>query len=387
MKVALLIRSLERGGAERQLVNLATSLKSNGHLVTVAVFYSGGNLEPLLREAGVTIVDLKKAGRWDLIAFFLKARNWLRNDRPQVLYSFLVGANIVASVLKPFVRDLRIVWGVRASNMSLENYDRIARIEFGLSRVFVYAADLIITNSEKGREYHVARGYPPQRTITIHNGIDTRRFRRDEVSRTRQRAEWGVSEDEQLVGLVARLDPMKDHRNFLDAAARVADQNDKVRFVCIGDGPENYQASLIAYTEQLGIGGRLLRWEPARTDMVGIYSALDVAVSASAFGEGFSNALAEAMACGVPCVTTEVGDAAIVVGKTGLVVPPSDNLALADGIMQMMRRLADGNEIISERARAHIEMSFGLDRLLDKTIESLQRVIQADGIVPKKERS
>jgi len=380
VKIALLIRSLERGGAERQLVNLANSLKISGHQVKVVVFYSGGSLETLLHEVGVPVVDLKKSGRWDMVGFFLRAQRWLYKERPQVLYSFLVGANLFASLLKPFVPGMRTVWGVRASNMALAKYDKMSRLVFGLSRVFACGADLIIANSEKGREYHVARGYPPQRTITIPNGIDTRRFRRDEAARTRQRAEWGVSGDEQLVGLVARLDPMKDHENFLAAAARVTKQDETVRFVCIGDGPEERFAVLVAYAEQLGIGTRM-RWESGKTDMAGIYSALDIAVSASAFGEGFSNALAEAMACGVPCVATEVGDANAVVGETGLVVPPSDSVALADGILRMIHRLPGEREMLGGRAREHISTSFRMDRLVSETVAELQRIAQAYGAV------
>lgn len=374
MKIAFLIRALERGGAERQLINTAVGLKKDGHSVTVAVFYGGGHLEVSLREQRIPVVDLKKTGRWDILGFFWRVLGWLRRERPNVLYSFLVSANLVGSLLKPFVPDMRTVWGVRASNMKLEKYDRISRWAFGLSRIFSHSADLIIVNSVSGRNYHASKGYPVARMVVLPNGIDTEAFKRNERAGADQRKEWGVREGERIVGLVARLDPMKDHENFLLAASIVANENDTVRFVCVGDGPRERVVALKAYAERLGIGRRLI-WEEGRADMVGVYSALDIAVSASV-SEGFSNTLSEAMACGVPCVATDVGDSREIVGNTGILVPPSDSRALANGILKMVERLKREHGYLGERARERICTYYDLDRLVAGTNRELKRIVQ-----------
>jgi glycosyltransferase involved in cell wall biosynthesis len=124
---------------------------------------------------------------------------------------------------------------------------------------------------------------------------------------------------------------MKDHPNFLNAAALLAKKRKETRFVCVGGGPDDYQASLHRLARSLGLEERLL-WVGIREDMPAVHNALDVAVSSSSYGEGSSNVIGEAMACGVPCVVTNVGDSAWVVGDTGMVVPPKNPVALMNAI-------------------------------------------------------
>ena len=149
----------------------------------------------------------------------------------------------------------------------------------------------------------------------IPNGIDTSRFREMPGSGARLRALWGVRDDQILIGLVGRLDYMKDHPTFLRAAAKLTHHNDSVRFVCVGGGPISYAAQLKDLSSELGLHDRIV-WAGDQDDMPSVYSALDLLVSSSS-GEGFSNVIGEAMACGVPCVVTDVGDSALIVGETG----------------------------------------------------------------------
>src|SRR5262249_13039612 len=147
-----------------------------------------------------------------------------------------------------------------------------------------------------------SQGFPADRMIVIPNGIDTERFRVDLDARRRVRAEWCVGEEEKLVGLVGRIDPVKDHPTFLRAAALVRRERADVRFVCVGSGQETHAQALLELAEQLGLQGRVL-WTGARHDMPSVYNALDILCSAS-FVEGFSNSIGEAMSCGVVSVVT-----------------------------------------------------------------------------------
>ena len=160
---------MEIGGAERQLAYLATGLKSKGVSVSVGVFYRGGELEELLKKNGVTIEYLEKKRRWDIFGFIVRTLKWVRREKPDVLHGYLTGANLVAIFMKPFVRKLHIVWGVRASNMMLENYDRLARFTFSLSAHLSNYTDLIIVNSYSGFEYHLENGYPSDQMLVIPN--------------------------------------------------------------------------------------------------------------------------------------------------------------------------------------------------------------------------
>ncbi|ALA60771.1 glycosyltransferase [Nitrospira moscoviensis] len=362
MKILFLIRSLESGGAERQLVVLARGLRQRGHDVAVAVFYPGGPLEDELKEDDVPIHSLEKRGRWDVLGFLTRLIQTVRRERPDVLHSYI--SNLVTVPVQPFCPGTRIVWGVRSSHLDFDRYDWLFRFSHKLSCRLARSADLIIANSHAGRRGHVADGYPAQKTAVIPNGIDTARFRRNPAARERIRREWGISRDEELIGLVGRLDPMKDHETFLRAAAQLSHVRPAVRFVCVGDGPSAYRAALQGRTGALGLSDRLL-WAGMRSDMANVYSALDLLVNCS-YGEGFSNVIGEAMACGVPCVATDVGDSRLIVGSMGALVPPKDPMALMKGMQQVLDRRLPPAEI-----RRPVVERFSVETLVRATEQHL----------------
>jgi glycosyltransferase involved in cell wall biosynthesis len=313
-------------------VLLSKRLCERGHDVVIAIFYPGGPLEKELSDTKVRIQALNKRGRWDVVGFLLRIIQVVREERPDVLHGYLLEPNLIATILKPLFPTMKVVWGIRCSN--LDHADWLDKLSFKLNCWMSSFPDVIIANSHAGREYHLSAGYPAGKIVVIPNGIDTERFRPDPKARQRIRLEWGVGECEKLIGLVGRLDPMKDHPIFLEAAAFVAKKRKETRFVCVGGGPEEYRASLQTLARSLGLGERLL-WAGPREDMPAVYNALDVAVSSS-YGEGLSNVIGEAMACGVPCVVTNVGDSAWLVGDTGRVVPPKDHVALKNAIESML---------------------------------------------------
>lgn len=367
--VMFLVRSFNRGGAERQLTTLVVGLKRLGWPVSVACFYAGGPFQREVEDAGVPVFELGKNGRWDVLGFLFRLYRLLRKERPEILHGYLPVPNLVALLARPCHTRTRVVWGIRASHLDLPRNDRIARVVSFLERRFARFADLIIVNSRAGFEYHAARGFPEQKMRIIHNGIDTTRFRFDAEARHRVRREWSVPETAPLVGLVGRLDPMKDHRTFLLAAKALAESDPCWRFVCVGDGPADYRAALMAQADALALSGRLI-WTGARGDMPAVYSALDIAVSAS-YGEGFPNVIAEAMACGRPCVVTDVGDSAAIIGELGEVVPPRNPAALAMGIARVGTSLLRDGDTASAMARAAVVSSFSVDALLRATASAL----------------
>jgi glycosyltransferase involved in cell wall biosynthesis len=375
MRITFLIRSLDYGGAQRQLVALAKGLHGNGHNVTVAVFYAGGPLEKDLRDAGVEMLSLEKHGRWDMLGFARRLIQLIRRQRPDVLHSYLGIPNILTAVLKPLFPQTRMAWGVRASNMDFDRYDWTARISYRIECRLSRFADLIIVNSHAGLEYAATNGFPKETMMVIPNGIDTRAFDIDQAAREKVRAEWQVAGDEMLVGLVGRLDPMKDHPTFLQAAARLAKDHQDLRFVCVGDGPADYREHLHAMTESLNLSDRLI-WAGARRDMRAVYNALDMIVSASSYGEGFSNVIGEAMACGVPCVVTDVGDSAWIVSDSGEVAPPANAEALGSAIARLAGKISAG-ACDRDRNRQQVIDRFSVTQLEAKTEAALLRLFGA----------
>lgn len=370
MRILLSIPSLALGGAERQFAELARGLDARGHEVLCAVLGRGGPLEAEL--GGARLVLLEKRGRLDNARMVLRLAGLLRSFRPQAHYALLSTPCVLGALLKPLFPATRLAMGVRATPVDHADYScgragaLLHRLEAGLSPL----ADLVICNSEAGRGHALSRGMAAHRLRVVHNGIDTARCRPDRALGLPLRKEWGVAPEAPLIGLVARLDPMKDHANFLKAAALVAGRRPEARFVCVGGGPEDYASELRRQAQGLGLAGQpadRLAWAGARDDMPGVYNALDLLCLSSAYGEGFPNVLGEAMACGVPCATTDVGDAALVVGETGAVAPRRDPEALARAMLAQLERLEREGEGLRRACRARIAEHFSVERMVERT--------------------
>ncbi|MBS0159879.1 MAG: glycosyltransferase [Nitrospira sp.] len=384
MKILFLVRALNYGGAERQLVALAKGLHERGHHVVVAVFYSRAPLEKDLLDSGIRIRSLEKGGRWDLINFFLRYLRLVQEERPDLIHGYLGDPNIVIALAKLMSPGSRIVWGVRSSSVDLTQYDWVSRSAFTVGAWLSGWADCIIANSYAGRKDYLAKGYPSKKTITIHNGIDTDRFSPDQNARLATRQAWNVPDSHILIGLVGRINPQKDHRNFILAAARVLQERQDVRFVCVGGGAKEDRASLEDFAKSLGLGEWII-WMGAHPEVSHVYNALDLLVSSSAYGEGFSNVIGEAMACGLPCVATDVGDARLILNGLGECVPPRNPEALCAGIHRVLKDPRPGLVL-----RQHIIEHFSLKVLLTKTEQVLLDLMvgQAhDRLVPEGEIS
>ena len=377
--ILFLIRSFGRGGAQRQLVALATALHRSGWHVSAACFYAGDAFQHELLRAGVPVIDLRKRGRWDVFGFLWRLWRTFRTTNADVVHGYLTVGNLLALLAKAAHRRTRVVWGVRSAYMDRDRYDWMARLTFRFSCLCARLADLVIVNSGASGTHHAALGYPPERMRVIPNGINTRRFSFDGAARTRLRAQWGIPADAVLVGLVGRLDLMKDHPTFLKAAAKLAARDPRWHFVCVGEGNPEYAVTLETQAVALGLQGRLI-WAGPRGDMPAVYSALDLLASTS-YGESFPNVIAEAMACGRPCVVTDVGDSARIVDDCGIAVAARDPEAFAAAVERMLPVLTDGDAVhtMHEAARARIVETYSLETLLGNSKAALKAVCAGRG--------
>jgi glycosyltransferase involved in cell wall biosynthesis len=240
------------------------------------------------------------------------------------------------------------------------------RLPFYFCKWVSSTVPLLISNSKAGLEDHQKEGFRARREVVIPNGIDTETFRPDLEAGAQLRARWSVKESEILIGLVGRLVEMKGHKIFLRAAARLTRTQAGVRFVCVGDGPAAYRRYLQSFGEKLGLGDKII-WAGELREMRAVYNAFDIFTLPSVYGEGFPNVVGEAMACGVPCVVTDVGDSAWLVGKTGVVVPPANPAALLDGWQILLRE----GPIDSSKLRSRIIDNFSLKTLVEETEKAL----------------
>jgi glycosyltransferase involved in cell wall biosynthesis len=377
LRIFLLLRGLGFGGAERQLVHLAQGLARRGHQVTVATFYGGGPFECDLSEDNVEILPLGKMGRWDLLHFFHNLLRALEARQPDVIYSFLPAANILAAAARAVTAPRSaLVWGIRGTPLDVARYGGVERASIWLEQLTRRAADLVIANSQAGAAWAGSGPFGAKRVAMIANGIDAETFRpASPDERIAARAALGCPLEGTIVAVVARLDPMKDHATFLRAFAILSRAAPGIRALIVGEGPPATTEELHRMADVMGIADRVI-WAGARRDVRQVYHAADILCLPSAFGEGFPNVVGEAMASGLRCVVTAVGECARLVGDTGLLAPPGSPEALARALLDSVQPLGKG-WTANLAARERIIQYFGVGLMVSATERRLKEVVDA----------
>lgn len=337
--LARLVRGMDRTRFANQIVSLTTD----------------GELGKDLKADGIPVESLgMRRGRADVGGLFRLIR-LLRETRPALVQSWLYHADLLSLVASRVAGVRPLVWNLRCSDMDLSHYPRQTRWVLRALALCSRLPDVVVVNSVAGQQQHQRVGYRPRRWEIIPNGFDTDRFRPDRSIGPRLREELRLAEDTVLIALVARVDPMKDHATFLAAARQVATARANAHFVLAGKDTE----TLAPRVAELGLAGRVHILGP-RHDVDRLIPGVDIACLTSAFGEGFPNVLGEAMAAGVPCITTDVGDARAIVAQTGAVVPPRDSQALAVAMIDLIDRGPKARYELGQVARARIENEYSL---------------------------
>ena len=348
-RVLHIISGLGVGGAETVLTQLSTTLTARGMEQHVVSLSGDAPLAARLEDGGVPLTRLNLARPAGFVAALPRLIGLTRRFRPDVVQGWMYHGDIVATLVHWFApgrRNRRLMWGVRCSNMDLDRHASLIRTEALLSR----SPDVIVANSAAGADAHLAHKYRPRRLEIVPNGIDTERFHPDAALRDAQRVELGIPAGQRVAINVARVDPMKDHAGLLDAIRQLPD----LPLLLVGAGTE--ALDLPANVRALGV----------RDDIPALLNAADIIVSGSAYGEGFSNALAEGMSAGLVPVATDVGDARLIAGETGTLVPPGHPNALRDALGALLSLADDTFAERSAAARTRIVGEFGINRMVDR---------------------
>ena len=375
LRVMHVITGLGQGGAESVLLRLATYPEAAVEHTVVSLTDEGIYGERL-RAAGVAVHALgMKRGRVSL-GGFLALRALIARTRPDAVQTWMYHADLIGGLAARLAGVRAIAWGIRNSGEHLERSSRSARLVLRACALLSgWVPRAIVCAAQKAAERHADKGYRRDRLVVVSNGYDLSRYTPDEAARARVRAQGGLADDAPVIGCVARWDPLKDHANLLRAiAALVRDGRDGgLRCVLIGRGMAADNPELGALIDRLGLRERLVLAGPS-DDVPAAMNGLDLHVLSSC-AEGFPNVVAEAMACGVYCVVTDVGDAAYIVGDTGVVVPPEQSEALARGIETALREVAArGRERAGQPARARVLERFDLARMVQSYIAVWRRI-------------
>lgn len=356
------ISGLNDGGAEVVLYRLCTSDKTVKHYVVSLM--DEGKYGSLLRAAGVQVSCLSMprgrvtaSGLWQLWQL-------LRQVRPQVVQTWMYHADLIGGVIARLAGVKRVFWGIHHTMLDTERSKRstiwVARL---CARISSRVPSTIICCAQKALEVHRDLGYAADKLQVIPNGYDLVRFGIDREVRVRLHGEWSVG-DRWLIGMIGRFDPLKDHKNLLDALAIIKSHGVDFYCVLVGRGLDGSNTQVTTWLGELNLACEV-RLLGQRMDIPNVMNALDVHVLSS-FSEAFPNVVAEAMACGTPVVVTDVGDAALIVGETGWVVPPRNPEVLADALLQAHTAMRDEAawQARCTAVRQRVETHFSLERMI-----------------------
>jgi glycosyltransferase involved in cell wall biosynthesis len=355
-KILYVTAGLRGGGAEAMLARLATARPGVADEITIASLLPAEANVARLGAGGVTVVELRFDKIVGIAAGLFRLARLIAETRPDIVQGWMYHgdlAALVALVLSGRRGQTRLIWSIRCSAMDWRDYGPGLALVVKACVVLSRSPDVVTANSAAGLKSHLALGYRPRRAEVVANGIDVDEFRPDAVARRAARRELGIPDDATVLAHVARIDAMKDHGSFLAAMAALPD----LSALLVGAGTENLPAA-----------GNVLRLG-RRHDVARLFAAADFVVSSSRFGEGFSNALAEGMACGLPAVATDVGDAKLIIGDTGLVVPPESPDALAAAIRTLAAESATARAERGSKARARIVENFAMRHAIERYVD------------------
>lgn len=352
IRVLHLISTLDVGGAEQNLFRLVASMDRESFVSEVVCMTTPGPMGRRIEEAGIPVHSLKMIKGKPEIGAVLKLRFMASLYRPDVIQCWMYHANLMGMTL---LHPRRVLWNIRCSDMDLAHYGHLYRLTVLAGARLSRMPAAIITNSEAGRVAHMRIGYRPKRWVTISNGFDTDLFRPDAQTRSAMRAKLRIPEDAFVIGLIGRLDPMKDHVTFFRAAGAFLAGHPGTHFILAGRGVTRKNQAITDLMQGVPDTGTFHLLDE-RCDIPEVLATLDMATSSSV-SEGFPNAVAEAMACGLPCVATDAGDTGIILGDAGILVKrqsPEDLCRAWSFIARMdpADRLAMGMKA-RERIRLH----------------------------------
>lgn len=327
MKLLHIITGLETGGAEASLYKLVRHSSEHRIEHTVCSLKGHGPFGPKIVELGVPVHELDGT----VLGIVRGVRGLVARLQPTVVQGWMYHGNLAASLGRSAGR-VPILWNIRQTLSRKEKPGTALAIRLGAA--LSHHPNCIIYNSMVAAIEHEALGYVKAKTRIIPNGFDTELFKPDCDAKLKIRSELGFAADVPLIGCVARVHPMKDHGNFLHAAKKVGTLKPEAVFVLVGRNTDSPQ--LAKTICELGLQNNV-RALGERSDIPAIMAALDILVVSSSWSEAFPNVVGEAMACGVPCVVTNVGDSSHIVGDTGLAVPSQDADALADGMLSLLQ--------------------------------------------------
>jgi glycosyltransferase involved in cell wall biosynthesis len=359
MQFLHVISSLGVGGAEKMLCQLiAAQAHTDWRGCSTVVSLTGlGTLGEKLKSEGVDVVALNGSGLMKGPALLFELYRLCRLKKPYVVQTWMVHSDLLGGLAARLAGVPLVIWGVRTTDYSVESRSTRA-VRWLCARLSRLVPDKIVCAAQASLESSVNAGYAVDKLMIIHNGFDVGALRVHVGTGAAVRQKLGIAPDTPVIGCLGRYNPAKDHANFVQAAGRLAADYPACRFLMVGRDLTPCNADLMGVIQATGFADRFVL-VGERSDPAACLDAMDVFILSSCT-EGFPNVLGEAMAMGVPCVSTNVGDAAVLLGDAGEIVPARDSSALAAAVRRLLEMQPAERQALGEKGRERVERDFSM---------------------------
>lgn len=362
-RILHVITDLEAGGAETMLVKLVEETRQAADVKVISLM-SGGSLTARLQQLGIPFecIGQRQGGLPSLRGSFKLIRA-AREFSPTVVQGWMYHGNLAAWLISKFLAPkIRLFWNIRQTLYDEKLEKPLTRVVIRAGQALSSAPEAIIYNSQLSAEQHEAAGYDASKRLIIPNGFNLERFRFNPEAGAAIRQEFGFAKDDLVIAHISRFHPMKDQKTLLDAAKIVSQQACNARFLFVGRGLTPDNAELFSWIDERGLSGHITLAGP-RGDIPQLLSACDLFVSPSAWGDAFPNAIGEAMAVEVPCVVTDVGESARIVGEFGEVVPVKAPEQMAAAIERLLALKKEKRNSLGICCRNRIKKKYSIERI------------------------
>lgn len=376
IKVVHVIIGLDIGGAEMMLKRLIETHKDNPTYRHVVISLTSiGHAGQQLQTLGVEVYELGMRSVSGIPRVLFQLVRKLREIRPNIIQTWMYHADLLGGLAARITGNRNVIWGVRCTAIPQGRFSATQMVVNLCSWLSGWVPRVIVCCAESARSFHARLGYDRSKLLVINNGYDLSQFNKDQLKRQKARAAFGFGDDDIVIGIVGRFDPLKDYRNFINAAAVVVATEVHVKFLMVGRDIDPANSKLYGWLAETGKTHRFVL-AGERHDIPMCLASMDI-FCLSSVKEGFPNVVCEAMASGVPCVVTDAGDAARIVSDTGLIVPTSDSAALAKALQKMTNMSFEERARLGELARYRIEKHFSISNVCAQ-YESLYSQVTTD---------
>ena len=365
IKIVHIIATLNVGGTEMMLYKLLPRMRKDRFENIVITLKEKGELSEDFESQNIRVYNVGGMGGILRISALIRSLKILREINPDIIQGWLAHGNFVAQIASIFLPyRLSTLWNIRYTALPKPETKNSTLLIIKLLSLLSSLPQKIIFNSKTGANDHCRMGYRRDKSCIIPNGFDTKLFSPSVKNRRSVRLELNIPEEAILIGLIGRFDPLKDHRCFLKAGEKLLSNKREIFFLLAGRDVDWQNRQLKQFIEKLGISEKVFLLGE-RKDIPRITAAFDIA-ACSSVAEGFPNVIGEAMSCGIPCVVTDVGDSAWLVGDSGMVVPPRNHEALCEAWLKLIELGSAKRRVLGEKARKRIEDHFSIQMIVKK---------------------